>query len=120
MLQVLFTLVVPVAGALSDRGLPRVSTNIAICCLCAALYVPTFMAFETGSLWACWSLQALHLGLTGWAVGVLPVIVSRIYPAGVRISGFNLGHNLGKGTLCTVLFVPVVLLVRERQERYFS
>lgn len=95
-LQVLFTLVVPVSGALSDRGLPRVTTNIVIAFICGAIYVPTFLAFQTRSIVACWLLQALHLSLTAWAMGVLPAIVSRIYPAGVRISGFNLGHNFGE------------------------
>jgi hypothetical protein len=93
--MVLFTLVVPVAGALSDRGLPRVTTNIVICCICGVLYVPSFLAFETGSVLACWLLQGAHLALTAWAMGVLPVIVSRIYTPGVRISGFSLGHNAG-------------------------
>lgn len=95
-MQVLFTLVVPVSGALSDRGLPRVTTNIVIAFICGAIYVPTFLAFQTRSIVACWLLQALHLSLTAWAMGVLPAIVSRIYPAGVRISGFNLGHNFGE------------------------
>lgn len=94
--QVVFTLVVPISGALSDRGLPRVTTNIVIACICGALYVPTFLAFSTRSVVACWLLQGLHLALTAWAMGVLPAIVSRIYPAGVRISGFNLGHNFGE------------------------
>lgn len=93
--MVLFTLLVPIGGALSDRGLPRVTTNIAIACVCGAIYVPTFMAFATRSLAACWALQAVHLSLVAWAMSILPVIVSRIYPAGVRISGFNLGHNCG-------------------------
>lgn len=87
---------VPISGALSDRGLPRVTTNIVIACICGALYVPTFLAFSTRSVVACWLLQGLHLALTAWAMGVLPAIVSRIYPAGVRISGFNLGHNFGE------------------------
>lgn len=96
-LQVLFTVVVPISGALSDRGLPRVTTNIVIACISGAAYVPTFLAFQTRSVVACWLLQAMHLSLVAWAMGVLPVIVSRIYPAGVRISGFNLGHNFGEG-----------------------
>jgi hypothetical protein len=29
-------------------------------------------------------------------MGILPAICSSIYPAGVRISGFNLGYNLGE------------------------
>lgn len=94
--QVVFTLVVPVSGALSDRGLPRVTTNIVIACISGALYVPSFLAFQTRSILACWLLQGLHLALAAWAMGVLPAIVSRIYPAGVRISGFNLGHNFGE------------------------
>lgn len=95
-LQVVFTLVVPIAGILSDRGLPRVTTNIIIACISGALYIPSFIAFQTRSIVACWLLQGLHLSLAAWAMGVLPAIVSRIYPAGVRISGFNLGHNFGE------------------------
>jgi MFS family permease len=106
-LQVVFTLIVPIAGAVSDRGLPRVTTNIVICCVCGAIYVPTFLAFHTRSIVACWLLQGVHLGLTAWAMGVLPAIVSRIYPAGVRITGFNLGHNLGE---------PPLLLLGVQQE----
>jgi MFS family permease len=94
--QVVFTLIVPIAGAVSDRGLPRVTTNIVICCICGAIYVPSFLGFQTRSIVACWLLQGVHLALTAWAMGVLPAIVSRIYPAGVRVSGFNLGHNFGE------------------------
>lgn len=93
--MVLFTLVVPIAGAVSDRGVPRVTTNIVVAAVSAAAYVPTFLAFRTGSVAACWLLQAAHLALVAWAMGVLPVIVSKIYPAAIRISSFNLGHNIG-------------------------
>jgi hypothetical protein len=89
------------AGVLSDRGLPRMTTNIVIAFTCGAAYVPTFMGFATRSVAACWVLQALHLALVGWAVGVLPVIVSRIYPAGVRITGVSVGHNFGAQLTCT-------------------
>jgi hypothetical protein len=58
--------------------------------------VPSFLGFQTRSIVACWLLQGVHLALTAWAMGVLPAIVSRIYPAGVRVSGFNLGHNFGE------------------------
>jgi hypothetical protein len=33
-------------------------------------------------------------------MGILPAICSSIYPAGVRISGFNLGYNLGEQLAC--------------------
>uniref|UniRef100_A0A383VDF7 Major facilitator superfamily (MFS) profile domain-containing protein n=1 Tax=Tetradesmus obliquus TaxID=3088 RepID=A0A383VDF7_TETOB len=93
--MVLFTFVVPVAGYLSDKGQPRVTATIAICAIAAAMTVPMFLAFKTGSLAACWLLQAFGLAMTAYTMGILPAICSLIYPAGVRISGFNLGYNLG-------------------------
>ena len=94
--MVLFTFVVPVAGYLSDKGQPRVTATIAICAIAAAMTVPMFLAFKTGSLAACWLLQAFGLAMTAYTMGILPAICSLIYPAGVRISGFNLGYNLGE------------------------
>eukprot|EP00879_Flechtneria_rotunda_P003299 GHRR01003524.1.p1 GENE.GHRR01003524.1~~GHRR01003524.1.p1 ORF type:complete len:498 (+),score=121.17 GHRR01003524.1:1133-2626(+) len=94
--MVLFTIVVPVAGYLSDRGQPRVTATICICVVAGAASVPMFLAFRTQNLAACWLLQAASLAMTGYTMGILPAICSSIYPAGVRISGFNLGYNLGK------------------------
>eukprot|EP00879_Flechtneria_rotunda_P018557 GHRR01019471.1.p1 GENE.GHRR01019471.1~~GHRR01019471.1.p1 ORF type:complete len:249 (+),score=54.38 GHRR01019471.1:262-1008(+) len=93
--MVLFTIVVPVAGYLSDRGQPRVTATICICVVAGAASVPMFLAFRTQNLAACWLLQAASLAMTGYTMGILPAICSSIYPAGVRISGFNLGYNLG-------------------------
>lgn len=93
--MVLFTFVVPVAGYLSDKGQPRVTATIAICAIAAVMTVPMFLAFQTRNLAACWLLQAFSLAMTAYTMGILPQICSLIYPAGVRISGFNLGYNLG-------------------------
>uniref|UniRef100_A0A383VCS5 Major facilitator superfamily (MFS) profile domain-containing protein n=1 Tax=Tetradesmus obliquus TaxID=3088 RepID=A0A383VCS5_TETOB len=93
--MVLFTFVVPVAGYLSDKGQPRVTATIAICAIAAVMTVPMFLAFQTRNLAACWLLQAFSLAMTAYPMGILPQICSLIYPAGVRISGFNLGYNLG-------------------------
>jgi MFS family permease len=94
--MVLFTFVVPIAGILADRGQPRVTATIVICVIAGATSVPMFLAFQTKKLVACWILQAVLLALTAYTMGLLPVICSSIYPAGVRISGFNLGYNLGR------------------------
>jgi MFS family permease len=94
--MVLFTFIVPVAGYLSDKGQPRVTATIAICAIAGATSVPMFLAFQTGNLAACWLLQAFSLAMTAYTMGILPQICSLIYPAGVRISGFNLGYNLGE------------------------
>jgi MFS family permease len=94
--MVLFTFIVPVAGYLSDKGQPRVTATIVICAIAGATSVPMFLAFKTGSLAACWLLQAFSLAMTAYTMGILPQICSLIYPAGVRISGFNLGYNLGE------------------------
>lgn len=95
--MVIFTFVVPIAGILSDRGSLRpVSATIGICVVAAATSVPMFLAFQTKHLAACWILQIVSLCMTAYTMGILPVICSNIYPAGVRISGFNLGYNLGK------------------------
>ncbi|KAF6255166.1 major facilitator superfamily domain-containing protein [Scenedesmus sp. NREL 46B-D3] len=93
--MVLFTAIVPIAGYMSDKGQPRVTATIAICAIAAASSVPMFLAFRTGGLVACWLLQAFSLAMTAYTMGILPQICSLIYPAGVRISGFNLGYNLG-------------------------
>lgn len=93
--MVLFTFVVPIAGFLSDKGQRRVNATIVCCVIAAAMSVPMFLAFRTRNLVACWLLQAFSLALTAYTMGILPAICSSIYPAGVRISGFNLGYNLG-------------------------
>ncbi|KAF6255165.1 major facilitator superfamily domain-containing protein [Scenedesmus sp. NREL 46B-D3] len=93
--MVLFTVIVPIAGFLSDKGLPRVTATIVICAVAGAMSIPMFLAFKTRSLGACWALQAVGLAMTAYTMGILPAICSLIYPAGVRISGFNLGYNLG-------------------------
>jgi hypothetical protein len=89
--QVIFTFIVPIAGLMSDKGLRRVNTTIVICIVAAATHVPMFLAFRTKSLAACWLLQIVLLSMVAWTMGILPAICSSIYPAGVRISGFNLG-----------------------------
>eukprot|EP00878_Enallax_costatus_P014970 GHUV01015674.1.p1 GENE.GHUV01015674.1~~GHUV01015674.1.p1 ORF type:complete len:171 (+),score=14.63 GHUV01015674.1:206-718(+) len=95
--MIIFTFVVPVAGILSDRGLLRpVNATIGICVVAAGMSVPMFLAFQTKHLAACWLLQIVSLCMTAYTMGILPVICSNIYPAGVRISGFNLGYNLGE------------------------
>eukprot|EP00775_Hariotina_reticulata_P013429 gene13429-13557_t len=93
--MVLFTFVVPIAGILADKGQPRVTATIVIAVIAGATSVPMFLAFQTKHMAACWLLQAVTLALTAYTMGLLPVICSSIYPAGVRISGFNLGYNLG-------------------------
>lgn len=93
--MVIFTFIVPIAGLMSDKGLRRVNTTIVICIVAAATHVPMFLAFRTKSLAACWLLQIVLLSMVAWTMGILPAICSSIYPAGVRISGFNLGYNLG-------------------------
>jgi hypothetical protein len=54
-----------------------------------------FMAFATKSLAACWTLQLATLAMAAYTMGILPAICSNIYPAGVRISGFNFAYNMG-------------------------
>lgn len=94
--MVLFTFVVPIAGYCSDKGQRRVNATIVICVIAAAMSIPMFLAFQTRHLAACWLLQVVSLALTAYTMGILPAICSSIYPAGVRISGFNLGYNLGE------------------------
>lgn len=94
--MIVFTFVVPVAGLLSDKGHRRVNSTIVVATIAAAMSVPMFLAFRTKSLAACWILQMFSLCLTAYSMGILPAICSNIYPAGVRISGFNLGYNLGE------------------------
>jgi hypothetical protein len=64
-----------------------------ICLVAAATHVPMFLAFRTKSLAACWLLQIVLLCMVAWTMGILPAICSSIYPAGIRISGFNLGER---------------------------
>ena len=54
-----------------------------------------FLGFATKSLALCWFLQIATLALVAYTMGVLPAICSNIYPAGVRISGFNFAYNFG-------------------------
>jgi hypothetical protein len=66
----------------------------------AALYtgvtsIPMFLGFATKSVPLCWFLQIAILVMVAYTMGVLPAICSNIYPAGVRISGFNFAYNTG-------------------------
>jgi len=54
-----------------------------------------FLGFATKSVGLCWFLQIAILAMVGYTMGVLPAICSNIYPAGVRISGFNFAYNSG-------------------------
>jgi MFS family permease len=94
--MIIFTMMVPVAGILSDKGLPRLTVTIAICIASAASAIPMFMGFMTKSVAICWLIQAILLAMSGYAMGMLPAVVSAIYPAGVRISGCNLGVNISE------------------------
>jgi hypothetical protein len=57
-----------------------------------------FLGFATKSVALCWFLQSATLVLVAYTMGVLPAICSNIYPAGVRISGFNFAYNTGMMT----------------------
>jgi hypothetical protein len=54
-----------------------------------------FLGFATKSVPLCWFLQIAILVMVAYTMGVLPAICSNIYPAGVRISGFNFAYNTG-------------------------
>jgi hypothetical protein len=60
-----------------------------------ATSIPMFLGFATKNLALCWFLQIATLVLVAYTMGVLPAICSNIYPAGVRISGFNFAYNFG-------------------------
>lgn len=94
--MVLFTLMVPTAGILADKGLPRLTVTLAICVASVALAIPTFMVFSMHNLALSWLMQALLLAMSGYAMGTLPAVMAAIYPAGVRVSGCNLGVNMSK------------------------
>jgi hypothetical protein len=61
----------------------------------AATSIPFFLAFATKSLAWCWALQLVTLALAAYTMALLPAICSNLYPAGVRISGFNFAYNVG-------------------------
>jgi hypothetical protein len=61
----------------------------------AATSIPIFLGFATKSLALCWVLQAATLALAAYTMALLPAICSNLYPAGVRISGFNFACNVG-------------------------
>ena len=94
--MVLFTLMVPIGGILADKGVPRLTATIAICVASVALAIPQFMVFSMHKLAYSWLMQAVLLAMSGYVMGMLPAVVSAIYPAGVRVSGCNLGVNLSE------------------------
>ena len=108
--MVVFTFVVPIAGYMADKGMPRVKASLGIFVLAGGSAIPMFLAFQTHSLVACWLLQCFSLMMTAYTMGLLPCICASIYPAGVRISGFNLGYNLGMTIFggCTPLIITAI------------
>jgi hypothetical protein len=50
-----------------------------------------------GLLAGAWILQAVLLFLAGNAQGLLPTVGTKLYPASVRASGYNLGYSLTSG-----------------------
>jgi MFS family permease len=71
--MVVFTVIVPVAGYLSDKGLRRVNSTIVICVVAALTSIPMFLAFRTKHLAACWLLQIFTLSLTAYTVCCIDV-----------------------------------------------
>lgn len=72
--------------------------------MCAVLFlsfvagatsIPVFLGWATKSIGLAWFLQVAGLVMVAWTMGVLPGICSNVYPAGVRISGFNFAYNTG-------------------------
>lgn len=115
--MIVFTAMVPLAGILSDKGLPRLTTTIVIALVSSATAVPMFMGFQRCSLALSWVIQVLLLAMAGFAMGMLPAVVSAIYPAGVRISGCNLGVNLSAWSALVLMHAavgawPALLLMR--------
>lgn len=93
--MIIFTCVVPLAGWLSDKGVGRVTATLWVTVVAGATSIPMFLGFATKNVALCWFLQIAILVMVAYTMGVLPAICSNIYPAGVRISGFNFAYNFG-------------------------
>jgi MHS family proline/betaine transporter-like MFS transporter len=82
------------AGAASDRGLPRLVSANSVFVVAGAITAPVLLyGMRPNALASVWLLHALLLALVGWVLGVIPAACSVIYPPAVRTTGFNLGHN---------------------------
>jgi hypothetical protein len=84
-----------VSGAASDRGLPRLVSAMSVYVIAGGIIGPILLfGMRPGDLASAWVLHALLLALVGWVLGIIPASCSPIYPASVRTTGFNLGHNM--------------------------
>ncbi|WIA30903.1 hypothetical protein OEZ86_000955 [Tetradesmus obliquus] len=91
--MIAFLVMVPLGGHLSDKGAPKVTCFMALVVAGAAICIPVLLALHTGSLVAVFLLLPLMMGITGLLGGFNVSILPLMYPAGVRASGFNIGHN---------------------------
>ena len=89
-----FSLAVPLAGYLGDKGVPRVKACMAISILGGLVSIPAYLALSQASMAVGYLLCFAILSLVGLQAGFMTSIGPLLYPTGVRVSGYGLGHSL--------------------------
>ncbi|KAI8467534.1 MAG: major facilitator superfamily domain-containing protein [Monoraphidium minutum] len=77
-----------------DRPVPKVWAYCGLVALITGLSFPALLWLHTGSMAALFVALPLMIALCGTLGGLMTSIGPQIYPAAVRASGYNLGHNL--------------------------
>lgn len=90
---IVFGVLIPVFGALSDRVGRRPILLFAVSAF-ALSSIPVMMALSTGSLIAVYLCQILVAVLLAAIVGPSPAVVAEMFPTAIRFSAMSLGWNI--------------------------
>ncbi|KAF8062751.1 kgtP [Scenedesmus sp. PABB004] len=99
------------AGWAADRGMPRLWSCFAVMVAAAGVTLPAFLGFARARVAGAWLLHAMLMMMLGWVLGLIPATCSSFYPASVRATGFNLGHNIAMSWLGGISPTVVTALV---------
>lgn len=73
---------------------PKVWALMVVTGVIAAAIMPVMVVIQTAHPVGLWLLLPLMVGTCGILGGIMTTIGPQIYPAAVRASGYNIGHNL--------------------------
>lgn len=93
--MVLFGAAIPLSGRMiCDRRIPKLWSLLVIYVALAAGCPPAILWATSGSVVAFWVVVLLAFTVAGVSGAVFASVCVHIYPSGVRITGYNLSHNL--------------------------
>ncbi len=89
--------VVPLAGVLGDKLMPRKWLVAVVMLVTAALAWPALVVARDGSLWTVGAIQFGLALLLALLLGGAPALFAQIFPARNRNTGYSISYALGMG-----------------------